>query len=233
MNQNTTNPLYILEQKAQRESEFFKYNIRYPILMPILDCFYNSYYNINILNNINNTIYSHVKNLKDEIKRQAKEYKKEYETVLSKSNENYVKYQYELYIDYKVTYNRNNIISIPIESYEFTGGAHGMTYLNSYNYNLINGNQLKLSDMFKKDIDYKKIVNEYINYVISQNPDIYFKGEDGFKGIKEDQSFYIEDDGVVIYFSLYEIAPYYVGIPKFKMEFDKFPKYFKNILRNK
>lgn len=233
MNQNTTNPLYILEQKAQRESEFFKYNIRYPILMPILDCFYNSYYNINILNNINNTIYSHVKNLKDEIKRQAKEYKKEYETVLSKLNENYVKYQYELYIDYKVTYNRNNIISIPIESYEFTGGAHGMTYLNSYNYNLINGNQLKLSDMFKKDIDYKKIVNEYINYVISQNPDIYFKGEDGFKGIKEDQSFYIEDDGVVIYFSLYEIAPYYVGIPKFKMEFDKFPKYFKNILRNK
>ena len=233
MNQNTTNPLYILEQKAQRESEFFKYNIRYPILMPILDCFYNSYYNINILNNINNTIYSHVKNLKDEIKRQAKEYKKEYETVLSKLNENYVKYQYELYIDYKVTYNRNNIISIPIESYEFTGGAHGMTYLNSYNYNLINGNQLKLSDMFKKDIDYKKIVNEYINYVISQNPDIYFKGEDGFKGIKEDQSFYIEDDGVVIYFSLYEIAPYYVGIPKFKMEFDKFPKCFKNILRNK
>ena len=95
--------------------------------MPMLDCFYNSYYNINILNNINNTIYSHVKNLKDEIKRQAKEYKKEYETVLSKSNENYVKYQYELYIDYKVTYNRNNIISIPIESYEFTGGAHVMT----------------------------------------------------------------------------------------------------------
>ncbi len=108
-----------------------------------------------------------------------------------------------------------------------------MTYLNSYNYNLINGKKLKLSDMFKKDIDYKKIVNEYINHVISQNPDIYFQGEDGFKGIKEDQSFYIENDAIVIYFSLYEIAPYYVGIPKFKMEFDKFPTCFENILRNK
>lgn len=108
-----------------------------------------------------------------------------------------------------------------------------MTYLNSYNYNLINGKKLELSDIFKENIDYKKIVNEYIYYVISQNPDIYFKGDDGFKGIKENQSFYIDNDGIVVYFSLYEIAPYYVGIPKFKMKFSKFSKYFKNTIRNK
>lgn len=233
MNQNTTNHLYILKQKMQRESEFFKYNIVYPILVPMLDYTCNSYYNINILNNINNIIYLDIKNLKYKVKKEAKEYKEEYEKAISKSSEYYVKYQYELYIDYKVTYNRNNIISIPIESYVFTGGAHGMTYLNSYNYNLINGKKLELSDIFKENIDYKKIVNEYIYYVISQNPDIYFKGDDGFKGIKENQSFYIDNDGIVVYFSLYEIAPYYVGIPKFKMKFSKFSKYFKNTIRNK
>ena len=31
--------------------------------------------------------------------------------------------------------------------------------------------------------------------------------------------------GIVIYFGLYEIAPYYVGIPKFKLKFDEFNKY--------
>ena len=230
MNQNTINPLYILKQEFQRETEFFKYDIKYPILLPILNYYCNSYYNLDVINNINNTIYLDIKNLKDKVKSESKEYKKEYyQIVLSESNKDYVKYQYELYIDYKLTYNKNNIISIPMNIYEFTGGAHGMTYLNSYNYNLINGKKLKLSDIFKENIDYKKIIDNYIKYVIKKNPDIYFQGNDGFKGIKEEQSFYIENDGIVIYFDLYEIAPYYVGIPKFKIKYDEFIKYFKSI----
>ena len=230
MNQNTINPLYILKQEFQRETEFFKYDIKYPILLPILNYYCTSYYNLNVINNINNTIYLDIKNLKDKVKSESKEYKKEYyQIVLSESNKDYVKYQYELYIDYKLTYNKNNIISIPMNIYEFTGGAHGMTYLNSYNYNLINGKKLKLSDIFKENIDYKKIIDNYIKYVIKKNPDIYFQGNNGFKGIKEEQSFYIEDDGIVIYFDLYEIAPYYVGIPNFKIKYDEFIKYFKSI----
>ena len=230
MNQNTINPLYILKQEFQRETEFFKYDIKYPILLPILNYYCTSYYNLNVINNINNTIYLDIKNLKDKVKSESKEYKKEYyQIVLSESNKDYVKYQYELYIDYKLTYNKNNVISIPMNVYEFTGGAHGMTYLNSYNYNLINGKKLKLSDIFKENIDYKKIIDNYIKYVIKKNPDIYFQGNNGFKGIKEEQSFYIEDDGIVIYFDLYEIAPYYVGIPKFKIKYDEFIKYFKSI----
>ena len=35
----------------------------------------------------------------------------------------------------------------------------------------------------------------------------------------------IDEDGIVIYFGLYEIAPYYIGIPKFKLKFDEFNKY--------
>ena len=230
MNQNTINPLYILKQEFQRETEFFKYDIKYPILLPILNYYCTSYYNLNVINNINNTIYLDVKNLKDKVKSESKKYKKEYyQIVLSESNKDYVKYQYELYIDYKLTYNKNNVISIPMNVYEFTGGAHGMTYLNSYNYNLINGKKLKLSDIFKENIDYKKIIDNYIKYVIKKNPDIYFQGNNGFKGIKEEQSFYIEDDGIVIYFDLYEIAPYYVGIPNFKIKYDEFIKYFKSI----
>ena len=230
MNQNTINPLYILKQEFQRETEFFKYDIKYPILLPILNYYCTSYYNLNVINNINNTIYLDIKNLKDKVKSESKEYKKEYyQIVLSESNKDYVKYQYELYIDYKLTYNKNNVISIPMNVYEFTGGAHGMTYLNSYNYNLINGKKLKLSDIFKENIDYKNIIDNYIKYVIKKNPDIYFQGNNGFKGIKEEQSFYIEDDGIVIYFDLYEIAPYYVGIPNFKIKYDEFIKYFKSI----
>ena len=62
--------------------------------------------------------------------------KKLYTKQLITSNENYIKYQFEVYINSYITYNRNGIISIVIIKYEFNGGAHGMTYLNNYNYNL-------------------------------------------------------------------------------------------------
>lgn len=220
------NPLYVYKQKVSKESEFFKYKIAYPILVPFATYFNATFYNMDIINKINQTIYNDIMRYKNEIKKESKEYEKEYKNVLSKSKEEYIKYQYELIVDYKVTYNKSHTISIPIEKYDFTGGAHGMTYLDSYNYNLRNGKRLKLSDMFKKDIDYKKIVNSYINKIISENKDIYFQDEDKFNGISDNQQFYIEDDGVVVYFSAYEIAPFYVGIPKFKLTFEEFGQYF-------
>ena len=100
-----------------------------------------------------------------------------------------------------------------------------MTYLQTYNYNLLNGSKLTLKDMFKSGLDYEKIVNNFILQEISKEPELYFKGDEGFKGISKNQSFYIDNDGIVIYFGLYEIAPYYVGIPKFKLKFDEFSKY--------
>ena len=101
--------------------------------------------------------------------------------------------------------------------YEFTGGAHGMTYLDDYNYNLLTGDRLILKDMFKSGVNYDEIINNFIASEINNNPEI--------KGISENQPFYIDEDGIVIYFGLYEIAPYYVGIPKFKLKFDEFSQY--------
>lgn len=220
------NPIYVYRQSSSKESEFFKYDINYPILMPFATCFKTSFYDMTIINNINQTICNDIMKYKNEIKKQSKEYEKEYINVFSKSKEEYFKYQYQVIVDYKVTYNKSHVISIPIQKYEFTGGAHGMTYLDSYNYDLRNGKRLKISDMFKKDVDYKKIVDSFIKDNINKNQELYFTGDEGFKGISDNQQFYIEDDGLVVYFSLYEIAPYYVGIPKFKLTFDEFGKYF-------
>ena len=100
-----------------------------------------------------------------------------------------------------------------------------MTYLNNYNYNLLAGDKLRLKYIFKEEVNYEEIVNDFITEEINNNPDIYFKDDEGFKGISENQPFYIDDDGIVIYFGWYEIAPYYVGIPKFKLKFDEFNKY--------
>lgn len=219
------NHSFVGQVNIYKTSEFFKYNITYPVLKLYDKNVYHDIYDRYVIININNEICEEVMAFKNNIKKQAIAYEKMYTENLSKSNEEYIKYQYEVYINDEVTYDRNNIMSIAITKYQFTGGAHGMTYLDTYNYNLLNGDRLTLENMFKPGVDYKEIVNKFITEEINDNPEEYFKGDERFKGIGENQPFYIDEDGIVVYFGLYEIAPYYVGMPKFKLKFDEFDKY--------
>ena len=65
--------------------------------------------------------------------------------------------------------------------------------------------------------DYKKIINREIKKQIKLNPQIYFDNGEIFKTISDDQTFYIIEDRIVIFFGLYEIAPYSSGIRYFKI----------------
>ena len=121
---------------------------------------------------------------------------------------------YQLYARYKVT-NNSDIISFYIDYYQFSGGAHGITNRIAYNVEKSTGNEIQLKDIFKDNYNYKDVINKEINRQISKDPDRYFTGKDGFNGIADNQNFYIKNNTVVIYFGLYEIAPYASGISEF------------------
>ena len=128
---------------------------------------------------------------------------------------------YQLYARYKIT-NKDDIISFYIDYYQFTGGAHGITTRLSYSVDNKTGKELQLSDLFKSGYDYKKVINFEIANAIQMDKDKYFTGKDGFKGVSENQGFYISSGNVVIYFQVYEIAPYVTGIPEFYIPVEKF-----------
>lgn len=139
--------------------------------------------------------------------------------------------QYIVKSDFKVPYNANGILSLTIENYVDLGGAHGMPTILTYNYNSKTGEKLTLGDLFKDGFNYTSFLNNEIKKDISKNKDLYFSGNDGFKGIKEDQDFYITSDGLVIVFQVYEIAPYasgivYFNIPKENISSDVKPIFF-------
>ena len=90
-----------------------------------------------------------------------------------------------------------------------------MTTRFAYNIHKSTGKEVELKDIFKEGFEYKDIINKEINRQISKDPDRYFSGKDGFVGISEDQSFYIKNNTLIIYFGLYEIAPYASGISEF------------------
>ena len=82
---------------------------------------------------------------------------------------------------------------------------------------------LTLDNLFKEGIDYKKVINEEIRMQIEEliKSDEQNKGVYEFKGIDDKQKFYIQDDNIVVYFDLYNIAPYAAGIPEFIININK------------
>lgn len=118
---------------------------------------------------------------------------------------------------YEVKKNTSNTVSILVKYYKYSGGAHGYYEYVPYNIDLRNGNNVTLKDIFKEDKDYKTTINKEIE---NQIKELGKKEKDldkiyDFYGIKENQKFYLEDGKIVVYFDLYDIAPYAAGVPEF------------------
>lgn len=125
--------------------------------------------------------------------------------------------QFSAYTDYKVTC-KEKILSLTITYYQYTGGAHGLTFRISYNIDTVTGETLSLNDFFTRiNID-REIVNKRIKEKIKKEPGNYYS-DDVFKSVKDNQEFFIENNQLVIYFQQYEIAPYAAGLPEFIIPF--------------
>jgi len=120
--------------------------------------------------------------------------------------------------NYRVTYSKNDLLSLYTDYYSYTGGAHGFTNRVASNIDLTTGKELQLKDLFKSGVDYKAIINQEIKHQMQLDPEKYFPETlTEWQGISEDQPCYIEDGNLVVYFPLYDIAPYASGIPQFEI----------------
>ncbi|GGD76561.1 stalk domain-containing protein [Paenibacillus nasutitermitis] len=108
----------------------------------------------------------------------------------------------------------NGYLSIKVLTYVFTGGAHGITRADTYNiHNAPKPSLITLKDLF--GANYKTVINKKVKEVIAANPEDYF--QDTFKGISDDQTFYLQGNHAVILFQNYEIAPYSSGLPEIQI----------------
>ncbi|MBE6071476.1 MAG: DUF3298 and DUF4163 domain-containing protein [Clostridium butyricum] len=136
------------------------------------------------------------------------------------------KFPFEIESVYTITLNNPKLISIYNDYYEYLGGAHGMTTRTSYTIDKENIRLLKLQDLFKKEYSYKDVINNEIIRQIKLNPDIYFNSGNDFKGIGDNQNYYLDNNNLIIYYQLYEIAPYVAGIREFKIPIQMFGENF-------
>ena len=137
-------------------------------------------------------------------------------------SDNNIGMKYEVKSNYFITKNDEKILSIYMDYYEFLGGAHGNTIRTSYTIDKSKEIILRLKDLFVEGYDYKSIINREIFKIIENNKEDYFDGGSVFKGVNDDTSFYIEGNDLIIYYQLYELAPYVFGIPQFKIDMSLF-----------
>lgn len=124
---------------------------------------------------------------------------------------------YNLSIDYNISYNERDIISITSTYYQYTGGAHGTTLTETLNINTRTGEKIELKDFFKQGVDYKKVITEEVKKQMTGDNKFYPNAAAELKMVSDDQSFYIEEGNIIIYYQPYEIAPYAAGICEFKI----------------
>ncbi len=123
----------------------------------------------------------------------------------------------DLTISYTVVLAQDDLVSVDFEvSSYFQGAAHPNSYSETFNYDLKNGRQLKLADLFKPGTKYLQAIANYcIADLKKQATEKGLTSEDIEKGAaaKADnyQGWTITKRGLGIYFDPYQVGPYAAG----------------------
>jgi hypothetical protein len=159
--------------------------------------------------------------LKADEKQQRQDYQKQYGYPVP-ADQDYM-YSYEYKVSYEVKYNENNQLSILIYDYMYTGGAHGTSYVTSYNFNALTGQQLRLGDVAKSPAALSKIKNYAITDLKNRaNREGIFVDVLKDMEINNNRPFYFTSNGIAIKFFEYEVAPYADGMPEVKIPYKVF-----------
>jgi hypothetical protein len=133
---------------------------------------------------------------------------------------------YEALMVYSIPFNRYCTISLYFDAYQFTGGAHGGTVRTSDTWNLKEGDRMRLADFFPEGFPYRAYIFEQIDAQIAQETqsganDFFEDARELVRQTFNEESFYLTDDGIVIYFQQYDIAPYSSGIVEFLIPYQE------------
>ncbi len=133
-------------------------------------------------------------------------------------NHRYVK------IDYDVLRDTKEWFTLKISVLEEAGSSNN--YFKYYHIDKIQDKMIKLSDLFA-DKKYKEAIELEIKrqILLKDNSSEYNETIE----IADDQNFYFDDDNnIVIVFNKYDIAPGYLGIQEFIIDYNIFSKYLDN-----
>lgn len=156
------------------------------------------------------------------------------ETAAEDAGENEEFYGYSLYQTVSVARIDNRIVSLLDDTYQYTGGVHGMFYREGVNFDSESGKQLALTDIIT---DYAKFTEEAKERILYDLEETY--GEELFddyaRSVEElwqnewEPAWYLDATGIVIVLEEYSVGPYAIGSPEIHLSYTEFGHYIKGI----
>jgi hypothetical protein len=116
---------------------------------------------------------------------------------------------YELIKNTKVVYNKNEVLIVELETYVYSGGAHGIGNQSYLHFNMKTGEVYNLAVIFKPG--YKNELNKIIQARCDEKKqsDDFFVFNDARPTVNE--NFYFDNKNFYFVYNPYEIAPYSSG----------------------
>ena len=128
---------------------------------------------------------------------------------------------WEAQIDGEIMFSSPEIISLALTSYMNTGGAHGMLKVSFLNFDAVTGKTIPNKNLINNTEAFKEIALPYFKEA-TKDKDIFEPELDTFK-LPENIGY--NDEGIVLLYNAYEIAPYSTGIIEFEIPFNKIESY--------
>lgn len=124
--------------------------------------------------------------------------------------------EWEAQIDGEVVFKTQDIISVSLTSYTNTGGAHGNLNISFLNFDPSTGKIIDNNQLFTDIEGFKTIVKKYFDTSI-KDKDILFDSET----FQLPENIGFSDDGIILLYNTYEIAPYSTGIIEFSIPIEE------------
>ncbi|MET3851130.1 MULTISPECIES: DUF3298 and DUF4163 domain-containing protein [unclassified Paenibacillus] len=116
--------------------------------------------------------------------------------------------------NFEIKTNERGILSLVLSNYTYsTPMAHGYTIAKGLTFSMQTGNTYTLSSLFKPGSPYQAVLTAAVKKQVQErNLPVL---DAGSITVAPNQDFYLADKALVLFYPLYAITPYYVGIPMF------------------
>lgn len=131
---------------------------------------------------------------------------------------------YEMDIKSSIRYQRDYFLSIALEGYYYTGGAHGSAIQRYLNLDRRSQKVLRLDDILlpnQKDTLKALVYQRFVAWVKSNEMGSDMAEYEKMWPFQLSEEWTLNDKGLVLVYGQYEIGPYVVGMPEFEVAYSE------------
>ncbi|MDR0468559.1 MAG: DUF4163 domain-containing protein [Peptococcaceae bacterium] len=136
-------------------------------------------------------------------------------------------YEYFDNLYYSIVGVHRNVLTVMLDGYFYTGGAHGMPGRTAMNIDTINHKVLQLEDLFI-NADYEATLLKEIQALWMADEEYEYGFEKNITYLPLDNSFYFDEECLKIFYPPYELASYARGFVEFSIPLANLSSILKN-----